>query len=1209
MDMKKTKVALATVSLLALLSGCNGNDSTTAPVVPPSDGPVARLPNVTPPGELVTAGKNEAVIALVDTQRAAARSVDAPYTDWSMHLWNNDACSATDPAGLNSDWNDKSKTPIQSDNFGPAWVIPLAKVEGCINFIARDGNLGKLSNDLKVQFAEHPDRTVAIVAGKDQIYGTRAEAFTAAFGVAGASAHLIDGETLIWEGGKDKGLVRLYYSDSGPIQANEKGEFVFPYISLTPVELTEAQKAKYPHLKEKAAFRLPAGKDLKPLLKGELVALATDAEGILQGATLVQSAGALDALYAGNAKGLEYGAQVKDGKVAFRLWAPTAKSVKLALYDANHQALGEQVMTYDAASGSWSYQGGSELVGKFYRFAMEVYHPISRKLERYEVTDPYSLSLSMNSEFSQVVDLEDPALKPAGWDDLKAPHSQSKPADITIYEAHVRDLTGNDASTDAAKRGKFVGLTQANSVPVQHLKSLAEAGVSHLHLLPVFDIATVNEDPAKVANLDDPFSKLCQVNPDVTSSEFAGYCAGGQTVGQVLESLKGSDSKASPKVQALYGYVRGVDSFNWGYDPYHYTVPEGSYATNAEGTTRIKEFREMVQSIKQNIGMNVVMDVVYNHTNEAGLGSKSVLDKIVPWYYQRLNPETGAVENSTCCSNTAPEHAMFAKLIEDSLVTWAKEYKVDAFRFDLMGHHPKSQMVEALAAVKKVNPEMYFYGEGWNFGEVGDDKRFEQATQKHLAGTGIGSFSDRLRDSVRGGSPFDGGNGLRESQGFGNGAFVYPNEMSKVSKEQALHLADLTRLGMAGNLKAFVLTDKDGLPKRGDEIDYNGQAAGYAQDPVEIQNYVSKHDNQTLFDILAYKAPEGADLVRMQGVSLATVLLGQGIPFTHAGSELLRSKSMERDSYDSGDWYNKVDYTLTDNNFDKGLPRKDKDEGNYDLIEQVLAKHAKPSGADMVRVNGFYQELVRLRYSTPLLRLGSGDEVIKRVDFRNTGPGQVPGLIAMTIDDGSKAGADLDASADGVLVVINATNSEQSVGNFVDSEGQPIDLSTLVLSDRHNVAGIAGDSRVEGNVVKVSPWSAALFVKPQSAERSGLPVGKKVDLATVPPFGNTKVYLRGLLGQWDAVNEFAFGGNYAYQFAAEVAADKVGTTEAKVADANWGSLNYGKCDDTPTLKAGEQVTLCKNGGNLAVELGHAGRFTFTLKAQDKEHPTLALSLQ
>ena len=133
-------------------------------------------------------------------------------------------------------------------------------------------------------------------------------------------------------------------------------------------------------------------------------------------------------------------------------------------------------------------------------------------------------------------------------------------------------------------------------------------------------------------------SKLCEVNPEVKNSRFASHCGGGETIEAVLGDLQASDSKENPVVQELYGYLRGVDSFNWGYDPYHYTTPEGSYATNAEGTTWIKEFREMVQAIKQNIGMNVVMDVVYNHTNEAGLGSKSVLDKIVPWYYQRLNP-------------------------------------------------------------------------------------------------------------------------------------------------------------------------------------------------------------------------------------------------------------------------------------------------------------------------------------------------------------------------------------------------------------------------------------------------------------------------------------------------------------------------------------------------------------------------------------------
>ncbi|TND55278.1 pullulanase-type alpha-1,6-glucosidase [Aeromonas dhakensis] len=1210
MDMKKTKVALVTASLLALLSGCN--DNSTSPTPEPSDGPVARLPNVQPPAEQLVAGPDQAVIALVDTQTSAARGVTGPFANYSLHLWNNDACNATAESGLNAGWDDKANTPAAVDGFGPSWVVPLSKVEGCINFIARNGDLANLTgSDMKVVFSDHPDRTVAIVAGKNEIFGSRAEAFTAAFGVAGASAHLIDGNTLIWQGGKDKPHVRLYYTESGTIKANAEGVFDFPYITLTPTSLTAEQQAKYPHLKDAAAFALPAGKDLKPLLKGELVAIGTDADGILQGATLVQSAGALDALYSEAATKLTYGAVVEGGNVTFRLWAPTARSVKLALFDEQHKSLGERTMTLDEASGSWSVQGGSELVGKFYRYDIQVYHPVSRKLESYQVTDPYSLSLAMNSEFSQVVDLNDPALKPEGWDSLKAPHSQQNPADITIYEAHVRDLTGNDDSTPAEHRGKFLGLTDTDTAPVKHLQALARSGVSHLHLLPVFDIATVNEDPAKVANIGDDFGKLCQVNPEVQNSKFAGYCSSGQTIEAVLGDLQGGDSKENPQVQELYGYLRGVDSFNWGYDPYHYTTPEGSYATNAEGSQRILEFREMVKAIKQNIGMNVVMDVVYNHTNEAGLGPKSVLDKIVPWYYQRLNPETGSVENSTCCSNTAPEHAMFAKLMDDSLVTWARDYKIDAFRFDLMGHHPKDQMVQALAAVKQVNPEMYFYGEGWNFGEVQDDKRFVQATQKHLAGTGIGSFSDRLRDAVRGGSPFDGGDTIRKTQGFGNGALVDANETDGVDRATALHQSDLVRLGMAGNLKDFILTDKDGMPKKGADIDYNGQPAGYAQDPTEIQNYVDKHDNQTLFDNLIYKAPQGADLVRMQGVSLATAMLGQGIPFTHAGVELLRSKSMERDSYDSGDWYNRVDYTLADNNFDKGLPRKDKDGDNYPLIEQVLGKHVKPSGADMATMVGFYQELAELRQSSRLLRLGSGAEVIKRVDFRNTGPDQVPGLIVMTVDDGVNAGADLDPAIDGLVVMINATNAPQSVSDFRDGNDQPIDLTSLQLSPAHHGGeSIARDAAVNGGTLTLGAWSAAVFVKPQSGTQgSGLPVGKKTDLSTVPPFGDTAVYLKGFLEEWGNTNQMTFSSNFMYEFTTEVSSDKLGTTNVKIADASWGPLNYGSCNAGDKLVVGTPLTLCKGGdtGNIGLDLAKAGSYKFVFTAMNKDKPTLSVS--
>ncbi len=154
----------------------------------------------------------------------------------------------------------------------------------------------------------------------------------------------------------------------------------------------------------------------------------------------------------------------------------------------------------------------------------------------------------------------------------------------------------------------------------------------------------------------------------------------------------GTHPPDSDQQQAAITAAEDLDGFNWGYDPFHYTTPEGSYATNPDGPTRIVEFREMVQALNQ-MGLRVVMDVVYNHTNAAGQDDKSVLDRIVPGYYHRLN-DTGQVETSTCCQNTASEHNMMEKLMVDSLLTWATEYKVDAFRFDLMGHHSLANMLE-----------------------------------------------------------------------------------------------------------------------------------------------------------------------------------------------------------------------------------------------------------------------------------------------------------------------------------------------------------------------------------------------------------------------------------------------------------------------------------------------------------------------------------
>ena len=266
-----------------------------------------------------------------------------------------------------------------------------------------------------------------------------------------------------------------------------------------------------------------------------------------------------------------------------------------------------------------------------------------------------------------------------------------------------------------------------------------------------------------------------------------------------------------------------------------------------------RQFREMVAAIND-AGLRVVMDVVYNHTTAHGQDPRSVLDRIVPGYYQRLS-STGAVETSTCCSNTATEHAMMEKLMVDSVVTWATEYKVDGFRFDLMGHHSRANMEAVRAALDELTvaddgvdgSSIYVYGEGWNFGEVANNARFQQASQLELFGAGIGTFSDRLRDAVRGGGPFDDDPRI---QGFASGLYTAANTSpANGSTEQQLARLllyhDQIKVGLAGNLRDYEFVDRTGADVTGAEVDYNGQPAGYAADPSEVITYVDAHDNET----------------------------------------------------------------------------------------------------------------------------------------------------------------------------------------------------------------------------------------------------------------------------------------------------------------------------------------------------------------------------
>jgi pullulanase-type alpha-1,6-glucosidase len=762
-------------------------------------------------------------------------------------------------------------------------------------------------------------------------------------------------------------------------------------LGLDPAGLPAATRAKYPHLASYEALRVPSDVNVADVLTGQVVVAAFKPDGRLADATGVQLHGVLDDLYAA-ATQAQLGPTWHGQKPTLALWAPTAKNVTLLLNDV-------RVPMQRGADGVWRVTGTVHWRDARYAYEVSVYVPARDAVLDNVVTDPYSLGLNANAQRSILVDLDDPALKPHGWNNVRKP-ALAQPEDSTIYELHVRDFSIGDATVPAAHRGTYLAFTDADSAGMRHLRGLAGAGLNTLHLLPTNDIASIEEH------------RSAQQTPGCDLASFG---------------------PASTEQQACIEPVRDTDGFNWGYDPLHYTTPDGSYSTDPDGTARTREFREMVKGIN-GAGLRVVMDVVYNHTPAAGQSPNSILDEIVPGYYQRLSA-TGVVENSTCCANTATEHAMMEKLMVDSVLTWAREYKVDGFRFDLMGHQPLAAMQRLRAALDALTPSkdgvdggsIYLYGEGWNFGEVANNARFVQASQLNLAGSGIGSFSDRLRDAVRGGGPFDSNPRI---QGFASGLFTDPNgdPVNGSAAEQRARLLlyqDQIKVGLAGNLRDYTFVDRFGGVVRGSQVDYNGQPAGYAADPSETITYVDAHDNETLFDVLQYKLPQGtsmADRVRMNTVALATTALAQGPSFWHAGNDLLRSKSLDRNSFNSGDWFNRVDWTYHDSTWGSGLPPAGDNQSKWDFMRPLLSDPSlEPGSADIVSAHDRALDLLRIRMSTPLLRLGSTALIQQRVSFPGGGPAQAPGVITMAIDD--VAGADLDPRSEGLVVVFNASST------------------------------------------------------------------------------------------------------------------------------------------------------------------------------------------
>ena len=789
-----------------------------------------------------------------------------------------------------------------------------------------------------------------------------------------ARAFWLDGQRLTWPGA-DAGTFKLYHSAKASIVATpgSRVQGADGALTLEPSATSLPVRFKYVGAGPVLSLRAADLKRVKDLHRGQLVLVQESADGTVRAATRIQAAGALDELYAAAENIVDLGATPTKNRTTFRLWAPTARNVAVCTYDSGSgSASAVHDMTFDARTGAWSKQLSRDLSGSYYKYAVDV-AVNGMGLVRNLVTDPYSVSLTTDSKRSYVADLDSPKLKPKGWDATRAPNTVKAQTDMVIYELHVRDFSINDPSVPEQKRGKYTAFGEANSNGMRHLKALARAGLTDIHLLPVYDIASV---PEKDCAVPQPSGA-----PDGESQ------------------------------QALTRKTAHTDCFNWGYDPYHYSAPEGSYSSDpADGARRILELRQMVMDLHK-AGLRVGTDVVYNHTFIAGQEEKSVLDRVVPGYYHRLNA-VGGIERSTCCDNTATENRMMAKLMIDSSELWTRHYKIDSFRFDLMGHQPREAMERLQKRVDKAaGRHVQLIGEGWNFGEVANGARFVQASQLSLNGSGIGTFSDRARDAVRGGGAGDAGEAMIRRQGYINGLAYDPNALGGENKTvDLMRAADMIRVGLAGSVRPFAFQGFDGKLRKLEDIPYGDQSAGYASQPGEVVNYVENHDNQTLFDINVLKLPLATtpnERARVQVLGMAINAFSQGVAYYHAGIDTLRSKSLDKNSFNAGDWFNRIDWTYQDNYFGTGLPQSDDNGKDWPLLKPYLAKAAaiKPAPSDIAFARDAFRDLLAIRASSTLLRMRSTEDIVQRLRFFNTGPRQEPTVLAAWIDGKGYPGA------------------------------------------------------------------------------------------------------------------------------------------------------------------------------------------------------------
>ena len=552
--------------------------------------------------------------------------------------------------------------------------------------------------------------------------------------------------------------------------------------------------------------------------------------------------------------GDDLGAVINGSNTTFKVWAPTASKVVLNLFTKGNEVEAyKNVEMTRGDKGVWSHTEACGH-GTYYTYT------VTTAVGTQEATDPYAKSAGVNGNRSMVIDLS--ATDPENFDSSKLANNINSYSEAVIWEVHVRDFSNKIASSQY--KGKYLAFTETGlknehgvSVGIDYLKQL---GITHVHLLPVYDYATVDES-----------------DPD--------------------------------------------SGFNWGYDPKNYNVPEGSYSTDPyNGEVRVNEYKQMVAALHE-AGIGVIMDVVYNHTYDAN----SSFNRIVPYYYYRYTSSGANSSASGCGNDTASERYMFRKFMVDSTSYWVDEYNLDGLRFDLMGLHDLETMQQVESAVHTINPNAIIYGEGWTMGWTIDGS--QQANQGNISkieptGDAIGSiavFNDVMRDATKG-SVFE-----KTGKGYINGAPT------------------------STNFSKILFSIKGG----------SGVSQGWSVKNAMVINYMSAHDNNTLWDKLLLSNPNASEDARnkMNNLGAAILMISKGTPFWQAGEEMLRTKNGDENSYKSSDEINNIDWSVLKEGsrqyetmlYYKGLIEMRKAYGIFTDLNTTVTSETLGNGISIVR--------------------------------------------------------------------------------------------------------------------------------------------------------------------------------------------------------------------------------------------------------------------